>query len=127
MNSPVVDSPVASSPVADSSVADSSVSVVDGSVVDGSVVDGSVVDGSVVDGSVVDGSATLRRVVAITCGLPPAAVPDAVVTALAESDRVPVCWYRVEELLAAAQAVVRAGPASPVTTAAPARVPRPNP
>ncbi|MFT7837817.1 hypothetical protein Q5530_16910 [Saccharothrix sp. BKS2] len=105
-----MNSPVASSPVADSSVADSPVA-----------------SSPVASSPVVDGSATLRRVVAITCGLPPAAVPDAVVTALAEADRVPVCWYRVEELLAAAQAVVRAGPASPVTTAAPARVPRSNP
>ncbi|HWM03780.1 MAG TPA: hypothetical protein VNP92_15710 [Actinophytocola sp.] len=44
--------------------------------------------------------APVRRVIAIMYGVRAADVPDAVVDAVVESDRVPVCWRCVESLLA---------------------------
>lgn len=61
-------------------------------------------------------AATIRRIVALTCGLSPADVPDAVVTALAESDQVPVCWHCVESLLGSGRTTTAGAPTAPHTT-----------
>lgn len=55
-------------------------------------------------------AASVRRVIAITYGVPAADVPDAVVRAVVESDRVPVCWCHVEALLARPRTAVRPEP-----------------